>query len=119
MWGGIRFYFGQKDKSLIRRHREDDPNVWDSGNIPNPSNTTPAPTQKVCCPNITGIELEPGMQLTELLMANALPTCCQTIGLDATPGAQLAANEAAGETGEAGDMQLAFPAGGCHCPGPV
>ena len=28
-WGGLRFYFGQKDKSLIRRHREDDPlNDW-------------------------------------------------------------------------------------------
>jgi hypothetical protein len=25
VWGGIRFYAGQKDKSLMRRHREDDP----------------------------------------------------------------------------------------------
>jgi hypothetical protein len=25
VWGGLRVYFGQKDKSLIRRHREDDP----------------------------------------------------------------------------------------------
>jgi hypothetical protein len=25
IWGGLRFYFGQKDKPLIRRHREDDP----------------------------------------------------------------------------------------------
>jgi len=24
-WGGVRFYFGKSDKSLIRRHREDDP----------------------------------------------------------------------------------------------
>ncbi|MBX9843948.1 MAG: tail fiber domain-containing protein [Xanthobacteraceae bacterium] len=24
-WGGVRFYFGTSDKSLIRRHREDDP----------------------------------------------------------------------------------------------
>jgi hypothetical protein len=118
VWGGIRFYFGQKDKSLIRRHREDDPNAWDTGNIPNPGNTTPAPTQKVCCPNLTSIELEPGMQLTELLMATAPHTCCQTVGFDATPGAQLAAN-ATGETGETDDMQLAFPAG-CHCPvGPI
>jgi hypothetical protein len=30
-WGGIRFYFGQKDKSLIRRHREDDPTNWNNG----------------------------------------------------------------------------------------
>ena len=25
VWGGLRVYFGQKPKSLIRRHREDDP----------------------------------------------------------------------------------------------
>ena len=25
VWGGVRVYFGQKPKSLIRRHREDDP----------------------------------------------------------------------------------------------
>jgi hypothetical protein len=116
VWGGIRFYFGQKDKSLIRRHREDDPNVWSTGNVPNPGTTTPAP-QKVCCPNITSIELEPGMQLAELLMATAPSTCCPTVVLDATPGAQLAAN-ATTETGESGDMQLAFPAS-CHCLGPI
>ncbi len=28
VFGGLRFYFGQKDKSLIRRHREDDPLDW-------------------------------------------------------------------------------------------
>jgi len=27
VWGGLRYYFGQKDKSLIRRHREDDPPI--------------------------------------------------------------------------------------------
>ena len=27
VWGGVRVYFGQKAKSLIRRHREDDPPV--------------------------------------------------------------------------------------------
>ena len=26
--GGVRFYFGQKDKTLINRHREDDPTDW-------------------------------------------------------------------------------------------
>jgi hypothetical protein len=31
VWGGVRFYFGQKDKTLIRRHREDDPNDWGNG----------------------------------------------------------------------------------------
>lgn len=30
VWGGLRFYFGGKDKSLIRRHREDDPVQWDT-----------------------------------------------------------------------------------------
>jgi hypothetical protein len=25
VWGGLKLYFGQKDKTLIRRHREDDP----------------------------------------------------------------------------------------------
>jgi hypothetical protein len=25
VWGGLKFYFGQTDKTLIRRHREDDP----------------------------------------------------------------------------------------------
>jgi hypothetical protein len=28
VWGGIKFYFGQKDKSLIARQRQDDPPVW-------------------------------------------------------------------------------------------
>ena len=28
VWGGLRVYFGQKDKPLIDRHRQDDPTVW-------------------------------------------------------------------------------------------
>jgi hypothetical protein len=28
VWGGFRFYFGQKDKTLLARHREDDPPLW-------------------------------------------------------------------------------------------
>jgi hypothetical protein len=28
VWGGVRFYFGQHDKTLIRRQREDDPINW-------------------------------------------------------------------------------------------
>jgi hypothetical protein len=28
IWGGAKFYFGQKDKSLIQRHRQDDPINW-------------------------------------------------------------------------------------------
>jgi hypothetical protein len=28
IWGGLRFYYGQKDKTLIQRHRQDDPFEW-------------------------------------------------------------------------------------------
>jgi hypothetical protein len=28
IWAGLRIYYGQRDKSLIRRHREDDPTNW-------------------------------------------------------------------------------------------
>ena len=28
VWGGLKFYFSAKDKPLIARHRQDDPNVW-------------------------------------------------------------------------------------------
>ena len=33
VWVGLRIYFGQKDKTLIRRHREDDP-IGDSSAEP-------------------------------------------------------------------------------------
>ena len=44
VWGGVKFYFGQKDKSLIRRHREDDPpiNLGDTtSTFVNAGGTTP------------------------------------------------------------------------------
>jgi Chaperone of endosialidase len=28
VWGGLKLYFGQRDKSLIQRHRQDDPIEW-------------------------------------------------------------------------------------------
>lgn len=28
IWAGLRFYFGQADKPLIARHRQDDPTIW-------------------------------------------------------------------------------------------
>ena len=31
VWGGLRVYFGKSDKTLIRRHREDDPPSWNDG----------------------------------------------------------------------------------------
>ncbi len=30
VWGGLKFYLGQKDKTLIQRHRQDDPPIWDT-----------------------------------------------------------------------------------------
>ncbi|HWN51384.1 MAG TPA: hypothetical protein VNO18_16470 [Xanthobacteraceae bacterium] len=108
VWGGIRFYFGQKDKPLIRRHREDDPVDWNPGSVGNPGNSTPAPVPapKTCCPALTSIELAPGMQLAELLMAR--PSCCQNVGVNLTPGAQLAENTAA-----EGEMVVGTS---CQCP---
>jgi hypothetical protein len=29
VWAGLRFYFGREEKSLMRRHREDDPALWE------------------------------------------------------------------------------------------
>ena len=44
VWDGLRFYLGQKDKTLIRRHREDDPNDWGDGStVVNGGSTTPVP----------------------------------------------------------------------------
>ena len=52
VWGGVRIYFGQHDKTLIRRHREDDPTSWATGPTgaagvggtgSNTSTTTPPP----------------------------------------------------------------------------
>ena len=28
IWGGLRVYYGQNDKTLVQRHRQDDPNWW-------------------------------------------------------------------------------------------
>ena len=57
VWGGIRFYFGQKDKSLIRRHREDDPTGLEDGmGVSNGGSTSPVPsssqntTTVITCP---------------------------------------------------------------------
>jgi len=46
VWGGVRLYFGAKDKTLIRRHREDDPNTWNDGpdSTSNGGSTTTVPT---------------------------------------------------------------------------
>lgn len=33
IWGGVKFYFGGKDKSLLARHRQDDPNIWSTDTL--------------------------------------------------------------------------------------
>jgi hypothetical protein len=49
VWGGLRFYFGQKDKTLIRRHREDDPTDWTVGNNGSSNTGTSTPTTTPTC----------------------------------------------------------------------
>ena len=82
VWGGLRFYFGQKDKTLIRRHREDDPTDWGGGfgnGINNGGSTTPA---CIPCPNTTGLNLQPGTQLAALEVAIAnTNNCCPSVPL--------------------------------------
>ena len=46
VWGGLKVYLGQKDKTLIRRHREDDPVQWTPeslATIANHTTQTPVP----------------------------------------------------------------------------
>jgi len=46
VWGGLKLYLGQKDKTLIRRHREDDPIQWAPESLATMSNQqtqTPVP----------------------------------------------------------------------------
>jgi hypothetical protein len=33
LWGGVKIHFGTKEKSLIRRDREDDPNTWEPDSL--------------------------------------------------------------------------------------
>lgn len=53
VWAGLRVYFGNSDKSLIRRTREDDPSRWEpdtffgiAGNV----GATPLGAPPPCCP---------------------------------------------------------------------
>jgi hypothetical protein len=50
VWGGLRIYFGQKDKTLIRRHREDDPPIWDTlHSIANTYNSSSSSSSTTFC----------------------------------------------------------------------
>ena len=33
VWGGLKFYFNEKGKSLMARHRQDDPNIWSTDTL--------------------------------------------------------------------------------------
>jgi hypothetical protein len=33
IWGGVKFYFGGKDKPLLARHRQDDPSIWNTDTL--------------------------------------------------------------------------------------
>jgi hypothetical protein len=57
VYGGLRFYFGNHDKTLIRRNREDDPpsdqnlNLFTLGGASSQQGVPPAPTQQqITCP---------------------------------------------------------------------
>ena len=67
VWAGVRFYFGQNDKTLIRRHREDDPTDWGVG-IDGTGNTGTRPALLSGFHN-SNLILRPGIQLAELVVA--------------------------------------------------
>jgi hypothetical protein len=51
IWGGLKVYFGQRDKTLIRRHREDDPDILmpeTTGGASNSGNTQAVPPTNLC-----------------------------------------------------------------------
>src|SRR5579883_217035 len=56
IYGGLRLYFGNHDKSLMRRNREDDPpsdqnlNLFTLGGASAQQGVPPAPTQQTTCP---------------------------------------------------------------------
>jgi hypothetical protein len=56
VWGGLKFYFGNHDKTLIRRNREDDPpsdqnlNLFTLGGAVGQQGVPPPPPQQPTCP---------------------------------------------------------------------
>ncbi|MBI5262276.1 MAG: hypothetical protein HY852_10735 [Bradyrhizobium sp.] len=60
IWGGLKFYFGQKDKPLIARHRQDDPNIWSVDTlfsiINSQTNSSTSNSTEFCHPPATPFE---------------------------------------------------------------
>ncbi len=77
VWGGVRVYFGQKDKTLIRRHREDDPIIWSDG--PNGTNATSSSQaqaqQQQQNPNIPNIPNNPQIPCGVGFLPGFQPNC--------------------------------------------
>ena len=63
IWGGLKVYFGQHDKPLIARHRQDDPNIWGVDSLFSilNSRTTSATSTVVCPPGAVGINSSSGL----------------------------------------------------------
>ena len=64
VWGGLRVYFGQKDKTLIQRHRQDDPGAWDTlfSILNSYTSSSGSSSQQFCAPGsfLSGGECFPG-----------------------------------------------------------
>ncbi|MBX9759869.1 MAG: hypothetical protein K2Y29_13920 [Beijerinckiaceae bacterium] len=65
---GVRVYFGQKDKTLIRRHREDDPPNYLGSDILSPSGTTAQG-----CNRKLGFQVNPGVVMQPVFLNNIGP----------------------------------------------
>jgi hypothetical protein len=52
VWGGLKFYLGGKDRPLLARHRQDDPNIWSTDtlfSITNSATSSSSSTSSLFC----------------------------------------------------------------------
>lgn len=52
VWGGLKFYFNGKDRPLVARHRQDDPNIWSTDtlfSITNSATSSSSSTSTLFC----------------------------------------------------------------------
>lgn len=52
IWGGVKFYFNGKNKPLMARHRQDDPNIWSTDtlfSITNSATSSSSSTSTLFC----------------------------------------------------------------------